>query len=229
MVEIIDYTTKEPITMIGRMAGICWNSNTSDDDINYKRGFNCIKSNHGRTLELPDVYIKLEGYSARVIRELYTHIGGLPTRLQESTRYVDYKDFDYVMPDSVKNNQNHELGSTTAKEYYNDLMKNISNTADELERLNVPREDIALVLPLGMKTKMVGKYNLRTLIDMSRQRMCKRAYHEFRSLMDDICTALSKYSYEWKVIIEETMMSKCDALGYCPEEKGCGKYPNKKR
>ncbi len=39
----------------------------------------------------------LEGYSARVIRKWYTHIGGQPTRLQASTRYIDYEHgFSYV-------------------------------------------------------------------------------------------------------------------------------------
>ena len=47
----------------------------------------------------------LQGYSARVAREWYTHIGGMPTRLQASTRYIDYEHgFDYIIPPSVENN-----------------------------------------------------------------------------------------------------------------------------
>ena len=83
------YTTKTPITMIGEEAGICWGADTSDGLKNYKRGIDCLESGHGRTFEYPDVYIILDGYSARVIREWYTHIGGSPTRLQASTRYID--------------------------------------------------------------------------------------------------------------------------------------------
>ena len=75
-VTILPYTTKNPISLIGEMAGVCWGADTSDPAKNYKRGWDCITSGHGRTMEFPDVYMILDGYSARVIREWYTHIGG---------------------------------------------------------------------------------------------------------------------------------------------------------
>ena len=227
MVEILPETTKTPITMIGKMAGVCWGSDTSDDDKNYQRGLKCMQSKHGRTFEFPDVYMAITGHSARVIREFYTHIGGLPTRLQESTRYIDYSDFDYVVPNSIRFNQEHELGDDSANQLYTELMKYISETMVALDNLKVPREDIGLCLPLGMVSNIVCKHNLRTLIDMSRQRMCNRAYHEFRDLMKELCDALSEYSKEWKYIVDNMMYEKCHELGYCPEEKSCGKCKKK--
>ena len=98
-------TTKNPITLIGQQAGICYGANTEDKERNYKRGLDCLSSNHGRTFEFPDVYMIIDGYSARVIREWYTHIGGAPTRLQASTRYINYqKGFDYITPPKVEKN-----------------------------------------------------------------------------------------------------------------------------
>ena len=41
------------------------------------------------------------------------------------------------------------------------------------------------------------KHNLRNLMDMSRQRMCSRAYHEYRALFSGLCRELSGYSEEW--------------------------------
>ena len=73
-------TTKNPISLIGEEAGVCWNANIKDDEKNYSRGIDCLASGHGRTWEFPQVYMILDGYSARVIREFYTHIGGSPTR-----------------------------------------------------------------------------------------------------------------------------------------------------
>ena len=67
----------------------CWGAPVDNEQKNYKRGLDCIKSRHGRTWEYVEVYMVLEGWSSRVIREFYTHIGGAPSRLQESTRYVD--------------------------------------------------------------------------------------------------------------------------------------------
>ena len=97
-----EYTTQNPITMIGKEAGICWGADITDDNKNYKRGLECLENEHGRTFEFPDIYTVLDGYSARVIREWYTHIGGAPTRLQASTRYIDYEHgFGYVTPPSI--------------------------------------------------------------------------------------------------------------------------------
>lgn len=68
-------TCKDPISMIGRYAGFCWGADTENPEKNYNRGIGCINSEHGRTREFPDVYMIFDGYSARVIREWYTHIG----------------------------------------------------------------------------------------------------------------------------------------------------------
>ena len=38
-VIILPETTKNPITLMGSRAGICWNANVSDNEKNYKRGF----------------------------------------------------------------------------------------------------------------------------------------------------------------------------------------------
>ena len=92
----------DPISLIGREAGVCWGADIANQEKNYKRGMDCLTSGHGRTWEYPQVYMVLDGYSARVIREFYTHIGGGPTRLQASTRYINYqKGFPYVIPPKI--------------------------------------------------------------------------------------------------------------------------------
>lgn len=220
---ILQETTKNPITLIGKRAGICWGADIRDDTKNYKRGMDCIISNHGRTLEYVNIEMIIDGYSARVIREWYTHLGGSPTRLQASTKYIDYTKggFNYVLPPSIDNN-------IAAREKYIALMNSINDVCAELEKkYNIPREDAALCLPLGMTTKIVDKRNLRNLVDMSHQRMCNRAYHEYRKLFSDICKALSEISIEWKWIVNNLLVPKCDYLGYCPESKSCGRKENK--
>ena len=112
-------------------------------------------------------------------------------------------------------------------EIYQKFMNNVASTLQELEAVGIPREDSAMILPLGMETKIVDKRNLRNLIDMAHQRMCNRAYWEFRELFDDIRNALNNYSYEWKYIVENYFVPKCEYLGECPENHGCGMYENK--
>lgn len=163
----------------------------------------------------------LDGYSARVVREFYTHIGGAPTRLQASTRYINYqKGFDYFTPPSI-------AGNEEARGIYDGLMKNITESLQALEALGIPREDSANGLPLGMTTKVVCKHNARTLIDMSHQRLCNRAYHEYRKLFADLCNALREYSEEWAYIVDNYFMPKCELYGYCTEKYTCGKKPRK--
>lgn len=217
-VTILPQTTKQPITLIGQMAGVCYGADTSDEAKNYKRGWDCIESGHGRTLEFPDIYMILDGYSARVIREWYTHIGGMPTRLQASTRYIDYGNFEYVTPESIRANED-------AVEVYQTTMRAIANAQKfMIDELQIPREDAAMLLPLGMTTRMVDKRNLRNLIDMSHQRMCQRAYWEFRELFADLSIALATYSDEWGQIVNEQFFPKCELTQTCPEKHGCGKY-----
>lgn len=219
-ITVLSETTIKPVTTIGERAGICWGADVSDADKNYKRGLDCINAGHGRTLEYVNVELVIDGYSARVIREWYTHLGGSPTRLQASTRYINYSDFEYVTPKKI-------LADAKAKSIYDSTMKSISEAGRKLEEMGIPREDSAMLLPLGMTTKIVDKRNLRNLIDMSRQRMCTRAYWEYRELFSDICNALEKLSDEWKYIIDTQMKPKCEILGYCPEKRSCGRKPAK--
>lgn len=215
-ITILSETTKNPISLIGERAGICWGANIENSERNYKRGLDCIEAGHGRTLEYVNVELVIDGYSARVIREWYTHLGGAPTRLQASTRYIDYGNFEYVTPPKIAKCEE-------AKKIYEDTMKTVTEAGRALEELGIPREDSAMLLPLGMTTKIVDKRNLRNLIDMSRQRMCTRAYWEYRELFSDICKALREYSEEWAYIIDTQMMPKCEVLGYCPETYCCGR------
>jgi thymidylate synthase (FAD) len=219
-VIIQEYTTKEPLSLMGAEAGICWGANTEDKSKNYKRGLGCLNNGHGRVSEYPQVYMILDGYSARVIREFYTHISGGPTRLQASTRYINYDGFTYITPQSIMNDPE-------AISIYEDAISSIRFALCELEAAGIPREDSANLLPLGMTTKVVVRTNLRNLIDMSHQRLCTRAYWEYRELMTDIMNALSAYSEEWATIVKQEFQPKCELFGYCSEDKGCGRKPKK--
>lgn len=216
-------TTVNPLTLMGYEAGVCWGAKAlgiGEKDL--ARGIDCLQSGHMRTAEFPQIYLVLDGYSARVIRELYTHIGGSPTRLQASTRYIDYNNFGYIIPPSVENN-------VEAYDAYKDAIGDIQYALNRLEKLGIPKEDSANLLPLGMKTKIVLRTNLRNLIDMSHQRLCTRAYWEFRVLIQDIIKALKEYSNEWKMLVEEynVFQPKCEVCGFCTEKHSCGRRPRK--
>lgn len=220
MIIIQEHTTKNPITLIGEEAGICYGADTSNQEKNYNRGLDCLKSNHGRAFEFPSIYVVIDEYSAKMVRELYTHIGGAPTRLQSSTRYIKYGDYKYVTPPSIEKLEE-------ANEIYKSVNATIADGIKRLRDLGVPNEDATMLLPLCMETKVVCKYNPRTLIDMSHQRECTRAYWEFRNFMKELSEKLSEYSEEWKLIVDNYFEPKCELLGYCSEKFSCGRYPQK--
>lgn len=222
---ILEETNKKPLELIGRVAGECYGSDITDKEKNYKRGLKCIRDGHNRVMEYADIYMIIDGYSARVIRELYTHIGGAPTRLQASTRYIDYANecFDYIVPPTIAAKD--ENYGTMYK--YCQAMEGIRQTCIDLEKAGIPKEDVANLLPLGMATKVSYRVNFRTLVDMSHQRMCSRAYWEFRQLFKDITEALKQYSPEYELLVNELFKPKCELYGYCTESKSCGRKTKK--
>ncbi len=198
--------TNNPISHIGYVAGVCYNSDTTNQEKNYKRGLENIKHQHGRTFEYPDVTMIIDGYSARVIRELYTHIDGV-SRLQASTRYIDYSNkFEYYIPKALEN----EI-------VYHKIMCDIQKTYQTLINLGYKKEDIANILPLGLNTKIVLKINMRALLHMGEVRLCSRAYEEFQQLMKDMKYELSKIDEEWKEVAN-MIQPKC---GICTEKENC--------
>lgn len=216
MIKILKWTPVDPLNQIGFCAGVCWDAPVDNVEKNIKRAKTCIKSNHGRTEEFPDVYVVLDEYSARVFREFYTHIVGT-TRLQSSTRYVDAKTMDpendFFIPGKF---------SPTQKSILVNGYQEIMRTYSALEATGAAKEDAANILPLGMNSKVVAKINMRALEHMAHKRCCNRAYHEFRKLMDEFIKTLKEYSDEWKWICDTLLVPECKALGYCPEVKGCG-------
>ena len=127
-----------------------------------------------------------------------------------------------------------------ASRIYEEAHSHITQALQQLEALGLPREDTAMLLPLSMETRVVVRTNLRHLVDMSHQRLCTRAYWEYRLLMGDIVDALVGYgatdsdaaadselpSNEWEVL-GSFFVPKCEVSGYCDEKKSCGRRPRR--
>jgi thymidylate synthase (FAD) len=223
MITILDYTTKTPLQLMGYMAGTCWGSPLDDPEKNRKRAIKCIEDNHGRVEEMPDVYCVIEGFSGKCLRELYTHIGGSPTRLQASTRYIDYeKGFTAIKPKTVKG---------PAETAWNKAIEHIKDDMKNLKSCEVAKEDYTNLLPLAYESKMVWKVNARTLVNFFNKRLCNRAYWEIRNLANELKKALEEYSDEWKTISKMLFVPDCEKylflnpnLAFCCESQCCGKH-----
>lgn len=224
-IELLDGTTENPLQKMGYNAGVCWAAPLDDAEKNRKRAISCIKAGHGRVLEYVDVEMVISGASARCLRELYTHIGGSPTRLQSSTRYVsEEQGFGYYIPPKIENNP--EL-----KPIYEDGMELIQKTYNSLMARKATKEDAANILPLGMESKMVWKINLRALINFMNRRLCTRALKEIRDLSIEIKDRLAEKNEEWAWIADNLFVPTCEIYKYrnpnlvfCPEQQCCGKH-----
>lgn len=220
MIKITEFT-QSPLSTMGNKAAYCYGMEDKPKRFR-KIAERCLEEGHGRVTEFATIDLEISGYSAKVIRELYTHVIGT-TRLQASTRYIDYsKQFGYVTPRTIEKDE-------TAKEIWDNAMENIRYSMKALEELGVPVEDLTNLLPLAYETKMVLKINVRALIHMFHVRSCTCAYPEFRRLMADIKIAIYGLGdEEWEYLCDNYFQPKCIHLGYCEEEKRhCGIRPKK--
>lgn len=218
MIRIIEYT-ENPLTHIGGIAGICYGQ---DNPKRFRKiAERCLAEGHGRVSEFADITIEIDGYSAKMIRELFTHCVGT-SRVQSSTRYIDYSkgQFEYVTPSSVIKSGKEDI--------WHKAIMEVNKAMNILKDSGVPVEDFTNLLPLAYTTKMVLKINLRALIHMFHVRACTCAYWEFRNFMKDLKMELSKLGDEWEFLSKEYFVPKCIANGYCDEKmRNCGIRPLK--
>lgn len=217
-VRILEQTIKNPLTFMGECAGIAYDSDTSDSGKNSRRGLNCVNAGHGRMWEFCDVFVEIDGYSVRFARELMRHVGDGLTCIQRSTRYVNETGFDFYTPDSIEKDK-------YCESIYFNAMYDIELAYHKLIGEGIPKEDAANLLPLGMNTTLVMKHNARTWIQMAEVRLCNRTLKEYRDFMKEFMKELRDYSDEWKIVVDNFFICKCDKTGACDEEYSCGKYP----
>ena len=132
-----------------------------------------------------------------------------------------YENFNYYIPCTIKDNPN-------ALSMYDSIMGDISTSYQNLYEMGIPKEDIANILPLGMTSTVVLKINLRAILHMFEERTCSRAYAEFREFMKELRSVLVELDEDWKYIVENYAMTKCEKVGFCSEMSGCGRFERKK-
>ena len=70
---------------------------------------------------------------------------------------------------------------------------------------------------------MVASLNLREMIHLANLRLCTRAQYEIRTLVRKMCEALAAEE-PW---LKPYLVPKCERLGFCDEDKSCGRKPTK--
>ena len=170
-----------------------------------------ISSGHYSTIEHIQISFAISNISRACSHQLVRHRH--MSFSQKSQRYVKEKgQFEYLIPETIENNE--EL-----KIKFDEFMSKISDFYLELTQAGIPAEDARAVLPNATSTSMVASLNLREMIHLANLRLCTRAQKEIRMLVKKMCGELIKEE-PW---LKDYLVPKCDRLGYCDEDKSCGR------
>ena len=125
---------------------------------------------------------------------------------QKSQRYVKEKgQFDYIIPPTIARDE-------ALKAKFIEFMGEISQKYLEFTEAGIPAEDARAVLPNAAASSIVASLNLR---------LCTRAQYEIRTMIKMMCEELLKEE-PW---LTPYLVPKCERLGYCDEDKSCGRKP----
>lgn len=181
-------------------------------------------SGHMSVLEHGSVTFLITGVSRTLSHQLVRH--RLASYTQQSQRYTNMQEFNYVVPESIKNNIKayslYEHTIADLKETYKTLIELL-----EADNVKNAKEDARFILPNACTTQLVMTMNYRELGDFLGKRMCKRAQWEIRELATEIYKLMNKY--EPYIFGPNSIYKgpKCENLGYCNERNSCGRKVNK--
>jgi flavin-dependent thymidylate synthase len=149
--------------------------------------------------EFVDYVFSIEGVSRAFTHQLVRTRAG--SYAQESQRTVDVSENEIVTPDLGGKKLEFFLGSVElAQANYSKLLS-----------LGVPVQDARGVLPQAIATSIVAKYNLRTLSDMAKVRLCVRTQGEYQ----DVFRAMREEVIRVHPWAEEFIEVHCVAEGTC--------------
>ena len=192
-------------------------NSTDDEEKMLKLIERVISSGHYSTIEHIQVSFAISNVSRACTHQLVRHRH--MSFSQKSQRYVREKgQFDFIIPPTI--DRNPEL-----KEKFLNFMGDISKLYCEFTEAGIPAEDARAVLPNAAATSIVASLNLREMIHLANLRLCTRAQYEIRTMIKMMCEALVAEE-PW---LKPYLVPKCERLGYCDEDKSCGRMPTREK
>ena len=188
--------------------------NSSDDEEKMLKLIErVVGSGHYSVIEHIQVTFAISNVSRACTHQLVRHRH--MSFSQKSQRYVKEKgQFDYIIPPTIEKNP--EL-----KAKFESFMDEISKKYLEFTEAGIPAEDARAVLPNACATSIVASLNLREMIHIANLRLCSRAQFEIRMMVKAMCDELIKVE-PW---LKPYLVPKCERLGFCDEDKSCGRMP----
>lgn len=212
--------TPEPEKLVAAAAKLCY-SNKADiesllDSLTEDKVSAFVKKLESLGHESPFEHVTftfaIEGVSRAFLAQESRH--RLQSLSVRSQRYCSEKNFEYVMPKSIEQNDEARIA-------FRGLMADTRRIYSRMVELGIPKEDARSILPNACTTKMIVTFNVRSLWNYFGLRCCARAQTEIRAVANEmlkLCKAASPLLF---------MHAGAHCVkGYCPEgNMCCGKAP----
>lgn len=181
-----------------------------------------MESGHFSPIEHVQFTFAVSGVSRALTHQLVRH--RIASYSQQSQRYVDGTDFEYIMPPAVAACAKAKERFLAFMEQAGDAYKEIRAALEENGRTgSKANEDARFVLPQATASRLVMTMNCRSLLNFFEHRCCTRAQWEIRGLASDML----RLCKETLPAVFAHAGARCERLGYCPEGEKftCGRYP----
>lgn len=181
-----------------------------------------LASGHESVTEHAVFTFQIEGISRACSHQLVRH--RMASYSQQSQRYVNAMNFEYVTPDSILACEK-EVYSTDAQmdvqlsHVYDGVMREIRNLYCTMLNLGIPEEDARYILPNACCTNITVTMNARELRHFFKLRLCKRAQWEIRELAECMYGCVKHIA----PVLFEGVGPTCIMDGRCKEKKRCDK------
>lgn len=178
-VTLISYTP-DPERLVATAARLCYSemdvataASAMAADEASRRSAKMVELGHHSTLEHVSFTFGIAGVSRALTHQLVRH--RLASYSQQSQRYINFKDFEYVTPATIRQNE-------PMQKRYHQLMAEVRSFYDEMITEGIPREDARYIFPNAVTSQLVMTMNARSLLHFFRLRLCLRAQHEIRAM-----------------------------------------------
>lgn len=132
-----------------------------------------IREGHESLIEHASVTFDISGISRACSHQLVRH--RIASYSQESQRYVDMSDPEFVVPPSVARD-------AEAQAIWDEFMVEVADSYRRLRELGVRKEDARFILPNAAATRIIVTMNFRSLRHLFSVRCDKAAQWEIREL-----------------------------------------------
>ncbi len=182
-VELLSITenAEQHIEFCGRMAYQSQNRITENSAEKFIESL--IKRCHTSVLEHGVVSFRISNISRACSHQLVRH--RLASFTQKSQRYTNSDNFEYIIPDSIKND-----GRTL--EIFLNTMETLNDAYNTLQKLGIKKEDARFVLPEACSTELVMTANFREWRHIIQLRTDKSAQWEIREVCQEILKILKE-------------------------------------